>query len=396
MERTKKRIATCAAAALLLQILFTGCGRVKTASSGAQTDASAVQEDEAVPGVHTYSGFDTQEGERMNEITEDYGAKAVQLALLDGNDIKTFCYGYADVKIRLPLTEDTKYRVASLSKLVVASIFMAAAERGYVDENADISEYFGETCRNPRYEDIAITPSMLLTHTASLISDGDYTYYSGMLSERSNYLRAKPGTEYVYSNFGYDLIECLLERATGQSFNSLAKEYLFEPLGIDASYIYNELEDPYDVGMLYGEGGLSVRELASFEGEEELGRDLSLAAGNLIISAKDYVKILGMLIHEGCDVDSVQVLSAETVEKMLASRMSLSGFDVAYGSQIQTDVIDGETVYVHTGSAYGMYSAYVFNPETKKAMAVLTTGEERSTESNGIYSLCMDLIREVW
>ena len=43
-----------------------------------------------------------------------------------------------------------------------------------------------------------------------------------------------------------------------------------------------------------------------------------------------------------------------------------------------------------------MYSAYVLKKKKKKAMAVLTTGEERSTESNGIYSLCMDLIREVW
>lgn len=401
MYVSKKIVSLCVVAALLFTALFAGCARRKEeapeAAAYERTDGTgSVSSKEApLPQTHTYSGFTEEEGERYNEIAENYGAAAVQMAVLDGNDIKTFCWGYADKAERRPVTDDTKYRVASLSKLVVASTVMTAAERGYINVNEDISVYFGEECRNPSYSDTVITPSMVMTHTSSLNTSGDSVYYSGLLSSRRSYLRSMPGTQYVYSNFGYCLLPCMLERVTGAAFNDLVKEYLFSPLGIDASYVYNELEDTSDVGVLYGSGGLSIEELSSFH-SRGLGEDLTLGAGNLIISAKDYVKLLGLLTHEGKDVDGEAVLSAETVEEMLTSRVSESGFDVAYGSQIQTDVIEGQTVYVHTGSAYGMYSAYVFDPVSKRAVVVLTTGEERLADDNGVYALCLELIREVW
>jgi CubicO group peptidase (beta-lactamase class C family) len=399
--KTSKRIfILSAAAALLLTGLFTGCGRTVTAQSdtsgtSSAAPASSAQQDENVTKTHTYSGFSEAAGDIMREITDSYGAAAVQLALLDGEDIKTFCCGYADLDTLRPVTDATKYRVASLSKLVVAAVFMKAAAQGYVDENEDISVYFGEECRNPRYPDTVITPSMLMAHTSSLAVEKSYIYYEGLFSERDTYLPTQPGTEYEYSNFGYCVLACLTERATGRSLSELAQEYLFAPLGIDASFEYAGLQDTSDVGDIYGEGDLSAQTLSGIE-SKGLGVDLSLGAGNLIISAKDYVKLLGVLIHEGNDVDGEAVLSAGTVEEMLAVRASQPGFDVAYGSQIQTDVIEGKTVYVHTGSAYGLYAAYVFDPVTKRAAVVLTTGEERLADDNGVYALCLDLIREIW
>ena len=399
MKTSNRIFILCAAAALLLPGIITGCGRsVPADSDTAGTSftvpaSSAPQED--VTKTHTYSGFSEEAGETMRDLTDSYGAAAVQLALLDGEDIKTFCYGYADLDTLRPVTDGTKYRVASLSKLVVAAVFMKAAEQGYVDENEDISVYFGEECRNPRYPDTVITPLMLMTHTASLAVEKSYVYYEGLFSERDTYLPTQPGTEYEYSNFGYCVLACLTERATGRPLSELAQEYLFAPLGIDASFEYGSLQDTSDVGEIYGEGGLSPETLSGMK-SKGLGVDLSLGAGNLIISAKDYVKLLGVLIHEGSDVDGEAVLSAGTVEEMLTARFSQPGFDVAYGSQIQTDVIEGETVYVHTGSAYGMYAAYVFDPVAKRAAVVLTTGEERLADDNGVYALCLELIREIW
>lgn len=72
----------------------------------------------------------------------------------------------------LPLTRDTKLRIASISKVFVAAAYMQLAEQGKIDLDADISRYLGFTLRNPNYPDTPITSKMLLSHT-SLLRDGE-------------------------------------------------------------------------------------------------------------------------------------------------------------------------------------------------------------------------------
>ena len=388
-----KKCVCCSVALLLaLVLLLTGCKPHGDAAPESTTAAKTPDPEK----THTYRGFDDEIAGALTDIADHANAVGVQLAMLDGNEIKSFCYGYANLAYEEAVTEDTKYRVASLSKLITDVVFMVLQEKGYVDENDDISSYFDESCRNPEYPHTAITPAMLMTHTSSLESNSAYEYYNGLLSDPNTYLPFMPGTQYEYSNFGYGVLSCVMERAVGKSFNTLAKTHLFEPLGIDASYIYDELEDTENVGTLYNEGGLSVYELAQFDSCGE-GTDLTLACGNLIISAKDYVKILGMLIHEGSHINRTRVLSEESAGALLEPRLQQDGYEVAYGSVIRTDVIKGSRIYVHTGSAYGMFSAFFFDPETKKAAVVLSTGEERrEDDETRIYELCLDMFREIW
>lgn len=75
----------------------------------------------------------------------------------------------------LPLTRDTKLRIASISKVFVAAAYMQLAEQGKIDLDADISRYLGFTLRNPNYPDTPITSKMLLSHTSSLRDGEVYT-----------------------------------------------------------------------------------------------------------------------------------------------------------------------------------------------------------------------------
>lgn len=399
----KKRICAGLLALLLLlaAALLPGCVSLRLFFPEEETTADAWAPDpkdpEAPAGAYTYADFDPTQAGRFAEIADSYGAVAAQVAVLEGAQIKTWCRGKADRAAGREVTNDTRYRVASLSKLVVAMTFMAAEERGLVSDAADVSDYFGETCRSPYYPDAVITPAMLLTHTAGL-DDADYfSYRSGLLSREGIFLFTEPGASYYYSNVGYGVLSCLLERAAEKPFNTLAKEYLFAPLGIDASFIYDALDDASDIGALYGEdGGLTEYELAAMRGNG-FKTDLSLACGNLIISAKDYVKLLGVMMHSGFNVDGKRILSAESVNAMLLERFTEEHFGVAYGSQIQTNVVEGRTLYVHTGSAYGMYAAFAFDPAAQKAAVVLSVGEPRYMDPESeVYYLCQDVLREIW
>ena len=396
----KKAIAVILAIAVVLMGLA-ACGKTnettQTMTDAQETATQANENGKELPEAHVCDGFDAQTEAELLAISQTYQPVAVQFALLDGNTIKSFCYGYADLESGSTLTDETKYRAASLSKLASAVVFMEAKERGFVDEETDISDYFGESCRNPYYPQTVITSSMLMTHTASLDIEGYSSYYSGMLNETGCYLRTEPGAAYEYSNLGYGVLSCALERACGLPFNTMAREWVFTPMGIDASFVYSELTDTSDVGALYGEnGGLSIAELEDRTGKG-FGTDLTLACGNLIISAKDYVKLLGVLIHDGADVNGTKILSQESVASLLKERFQTETFGVAFGSQIQTNLIEGQTVYVHTGSAYGMFSAYVFDPATKRAVVAFTVGEDRYMDSESeVYYLCQDFFRAVW
>ena len=345
---------------------------------------------------YTFTAFSEEEQDRLSDIADVYGPTAFQVAFLDKDTIYTYCRGYAEVDEHRKVTDNTKYRIASLSKLITAMVYMAAQDRGLADKDTDISEYFGEPVYNPRFKKSVITPSLLMTHLASVGSDTYYVLQDGMLTWSSFYYYSEPGTEYAYSNTGYGVLSCMLERITEQPFPDLAAEFLFEPLGIDAAYTWDRLKDGSDIGALYGEGGMTVNYVRKIK-TDPLGKGIRISYGNLLISAKDYVQLLGVLINDGCDISGKRILSSEAVEQMLERRFTEGMFGVAFGSQIQTNVIEGTKVYVHTGSAAGMFSTYVFDPEAKKAAVVVSTGEGRRMDpETEVYRLCQDLIREVW
>ncbi len=72
----------------------------------------------------------------------------------------------------LPLTSETSFRVASISKLVTALAVMQLVERGLVGLDRDVGDYLGFVLRNPHFPATPITTRMLLSHTSSL-RDGD-------------------------------------------------------------------------------------------------------------------------------------------------------------------------------------------------------------------------------
>ena len=398
----KKTSAILAASILLLTSCAPATAPDASSDSGNQTQSEEATSP-AIPAESTevkelgYSAFDTKTEQELQKITTSYKPTAVQVALLDRNTIYTYSYGYAERASKRAVTDDTKYRIASLSKLITAMVFMAAQDRGLVDDETDISEYFGEPCYNPLFKNITITPSMLMTHLSSAASEMHYILRKGLLSSGRFYLSTEPGKTYNYSNTGYGTLSCLLERVTQQPFPDLANEYLFDPMQINAAYTWDRLKDGTDIGALYGEsGGMTVNTIRSIR-PDPLGAGLRISYGNLLISAKDYVKLLGLLMYDGRDFNGKQILSSYAVNEMLERRFTQNMFGVAYGSQIQTNVIEGSAVYVHTGSTNGMFSAFVFDPAAKKAAVVLSTGEGRRMDpENEVYSLCLDLITEVW
>lgn len=342
-----------------------------------------------------------------DSICATYGAVGVQAAVLqNGRLAATYEYGLADSSTGQTVTADTCYRVASLSKLVTDIVYMRLYEEGYVSLYGDISEPLGFTVRSPYYPDTVITAAMLMSHTAG-IADGASFLQSrnaassepleNLLLSADNFYEYEPGSTNAYSNLSVAVIGCICEKATGKSFAQLSKEYVFDPLGIDAAYTASGLQDTSRLGVLYGSGGMSKEEQFAVAHSEQLGQTHHLVQGNLTISAKDFLRIAAVLCNNGKTADGVQLLTAESVAEMLVIRSQYGEDKAGFGFWLQDGVFDGRTMLVHTGSNFGMYAAFAMDPTTGNGVAVLTSGADGSRDSTTqIYRICLELIRSLW
>jgi CubicO group peptidase (beta-lactamase class C family) len=160
-----------------------------------------------------------------------------------------------------PVSEDTVFNIASVSKTVVATAIMQLWEQGRFDLDDDINDYLDFEVRNPYYPEAAITFRHLMIHRSSIrdrypfynnmytIANGGgdspwdlgefleaYLVQGGQFYTGENYLDTAPGENFEYSNYGVALLAYLVEVLSGEDFVEYCHDHIFEPLGMEHSY----------------------------------------------------------------------------------------------------------------------------------------------------------------
>ncbi len=335
-------------------------------------------------------------------ICEKYTAVAAQVAIVkDGKVAGVYQFGQANAQENIAVTQDTKYRVASLTKLVTAIVCMRLVEEGKLNLDEDISKYYGFNIRNPQYPDVPITLRMLLTHTASMYDGAVFNTAivsssvsaQALLQSATTFTSAKPGSVHNYSNIDYAVVGSVCETVCGKNLEEIAREYIFDPMGLTCSYHAAGVKDASQVGILY-DGDTTVIHYPNATFLKTVGQTMFIAQGNLIASASDYAKILCMLINGGEAADGTRILTEESVNAICSTQYEAIAYKVGFGCFVQNNVIGERTMYVHTGSAYGMYAAYAVDLQNKDAVVVLTTGASGSKDATTeIYNVDLELIR---
>ncbi len=331
----------------------------------------------------------------VKEVAEKHGAVAVQVATIkDGMVSATAEYGWAVANER-PIETDTKMRIASLSKTPIGMVVFKLVEEGKLNIDTDISEYLGVLVRHPDYPDMPITIRMLLTHTSGLTDKG----YQDSLEKIQDHLlspkayQEKPGEKFRYNNYGFGLAATICECVTRKSLNNLVKEYFLNPMGIEASYLGGQLNSQKLATIYDSEWkiGLSVKRQAMPKTDKNVpGRYMMLYAGGLTISASDLAKLLTILVNEGM-YNGMQLLSQESIDQMQTPQLpnnSIQGMPI----KKKAGLYNQEYMYHHSGSAYGTYSFYMYNPETDIGVVVISTGAKLSRDRYGTYSICGDIV----
>lgn len=310
------------------------------------------------------------------------------LALPNGKS-ESFHFGYARLHPKMPVTVDTCFRVASVSKLVMTFGALSLVKDGLLDLDRDISSYLGYPVRHPKHPDTAITLRMLLTHTAAITDGGPYGtrgMESGctlreLLDDPASWLAQAPGESFHYSNLGAGAAGVVMECAANLPFDDILKARVFDPLSIRASYdprrIYpaEDLSDGYSVrGLLpprpkYDAAALSVRPPEPFEPEQ----DYLIAAGRLITDTNGMERLIRLLASK----DGMSVLDSHLLALMRSCQDGQPGIASA-GRGLNTaflpDVFEGFSPVGHQGVAYGMCAELFADAEKNAGVGVMTSG----------------------
>lgn len=151
------------------------------------------------------------------------------LVARDGEILFAKGYGMADFEER-PCTPLTLYELASVSKQVTATAILHLAQRGKLSLDDKLDRFFDDVPEAMQ----DITVRHLVTHTAGLNDDGvGYAdpiatdrYVEQMLSKKR---RFDAGTDYRYSNVGYALLGCIVEKVSRGDFEAYCEKHLFKP-----------------------------------------------------------------------------------------------------------------------------------------------------------------------
>lgn len=322
----------------------------------------------------------------------------------------------------LPVTTDTKYRIASISKMVAAIGVMQQVEKGRIDLDADVSKYLGFAFRNPNYPEVKITVRMLLSHLSSL-RDGDaYTFPAtdslrDYLSPDGKYYDSSywegpirgtdtsPGRYFSYQNLNYGVLATILESVTHQRFDRYMRERVLLPLGCAASYDVRDFTQAEldKVGVLYRKlnpGGAWnpsfpwSPQVDDYRGVFPPPRDGSAdyvpgtnatwqsPQGGLRISALDLTKVERMFMNDGV-LNGKRLLQVATVRLMFTPAWTYDGTNgdtqgwcaewglgvqiLANDPEVGDQLLPGDDSphwTGHPGDAYGMISNAFFDRRT--------------------------------
>ncbi|HEU0016400.1 MAG TPA: serine hydrolase domain-containing protein [Longimicrobium sp.] len=160
----------------------------------------------------------------------------------NGRTVLSRAYGSANLEHGIPNTPETVFEAGSASKQFTAAAIVRLARQGKLSLDDDVRRYVPEV---PDYG-TTITLRHLLNHTSGLRDWGSvmqlagwprgtkiYTHAHALdVISRQRSLNFTPGTEFSYSNTGYNLLAMVVDRVSGMSFAEFTRRELFEPLGM--------------------------------------------------------------------------------------------------------------------------------------------------------------------
>ena len=296
-------------------------------------------------------------------------------------------YGTADLEQSAPVKPTTAFRTASVAKSLTATAVMTLVERGKISLDAPIRTY----CAAWPASHPAATVRQVMGHLAGVRHYGKpgestgKTHYFQLQDSLALFVKDpllhEPGSKYLYSTYGYSLLGCAIETASGTTYEQFLRDAVLTPAGmartrLDRVYeIVPDRSRGYQVltQQMFDQLPPAIRSFAKVG--EVYNADLhdtsmKIAGGGLLSTAEDLVRF-GIALNTG------KLAKPATVEQMWTEQKTADGTGTGYGLGFGVfPAQDGIRRLSHSGNQAGASSFLVILPEVGVTYAIMTNLED--------------------
>ncbi len=296
------------------------------------------------------------------------------MVIRDGEVVHSKGYGYANLEDRTPITENSTFRLGSVSKQFTALAVALLADRGQLDLDDPIARsyvpalapYKGVTVRHlmthmsglPDYYDRIDLSEW--EESGTIPSNRDVMEYVGELGKRD----FRPGKKYVYSNPAYEALCLVVEAVSGQSFAEFMREEVFLPIGMDNSLIHDHHRPAIKRqvrGYAQTEGGYELDDWDTLNGITGSGSQFS--------TLEDFYAWDQALYGDS-------IFSDTLLEQAFTRARLNNGKEIDYGFGFRLDSYKGHRRIAHGGSWVGFNTAISRYPDLELTVVVLSNRSE--------------------
>lgn len=287
----------------------------------------------------------------------------------NGEIIYTKSIGFADVENNVKATENSKYRIGSISKSFTTVLILKAVEENKLDLNQTIDKWFPKI-KNAK--DISV--KLLLNHRSGIhnfTNDKDYLMWNTQPKTEKEMVEiiAKGGSDFQpdskaeYSNSNYVLLSYILENTLSKSYSEILKEYIVKPIGLTNTYVFGKINPNKNECKSYNFVG-------TWKLETETDYTIPLGAGAITSTPTDLTKFADALFGG-------KLLKSESLKimKTIKDDYGMGLFEVPFYDNIG---------YGHTGGIDGFSSVYSHFAEDKISYALISNGTNYNTNNISI------------
>ena len=339
---------------------------------------------------------------KIGEILNRWPAVGLAVGVVRDGRLDFFHgHGFADIASNTPITEDTIFRIASVTKIFTAIAVMQLWEQGFVALDAPANDYLRAYKLIPAQA--AFRPATvrhLLTHTAGIpdvvdasdLFHPDWGRFEARLAARSvrvgepmpslaEYYRgglhlvADPGTAFAYTNRGFATLGQIVQDVSGKSLDRYLREHIFEPLGMaDTSVLRSErvksrLAIGYDLGAR-GAKAITDREW------------VTVGASSIYSTARDMARFAAAILGRGAN-EHGSILNPATLATMFEPHYRPDPRLPGMGLGSFRSEAGGHRGVEHDGRLPGFNSQLLVAPDDSVGVIAFTNGSLSSTDTEG-------------
>lgn len=314
---------------------------------------------------------------------------------MDGRVVWTEGFGYADLENQVPARATTAYRTASIGKAITATAAIVLAENGTLDLDAPIQKYCPRFPQKPW----PITARDLISHTSGIRHYGDpgapaelfntrhYDHVSDAIDIfKDDSLMLRPGTDFLYTTWGYVTLGCVLEGASHEEFRELLRKTVFVSAGMKDT----RDDDPRVIipnrarGYIIEDGELKVSRWVDMSSK--------MAAGGWITTVPDLVRFMNAWM-------AGSLVSTKSMDLMLNPyKLPLDGTVDNFGMGWFVDVYRGMKIAGYGGGTPQVSGYISLLPDKKIAVGAIFNlenipGSKRAKLTEAIFDVILGSAR---